>query len=62
MNSTHDQKVVGSYLVSFKILGGTEVKALPGLTPASNSVWFENKKCLKINNYWEPWLVKHGTH
>jgi len=36
-NSTHDQKVVGSNLVSPEILDGNGVKAMPGSIPAPNS-------------------------
>jgi hypothetical protein len=36
-NSSHDRKVVGSNLVSFKILDGNGVRAMPGLILASNA-------------------------
>jgi len=40
----HDPEVVGSKLVSSKILDGNRVKAMPGSIPAPNSGSFENKK------------------
>jgi len=43
-SSTHDLKVVGSKLVSSKLLDGNEVKAMPGSIPSPNSGSFENKK------------------
>jgi len=43
-NSTHDQKVVGSNLVSSKILDGNGVKAMPGSIHAPNSGSFDYKK------------------
>ncbi len=53
MNSIHDRKVVGSNLVSSKILlDGFGDKAMPGLIPAPDSNLFE--KIIQV--------AKWGTH
>ncbi len=44
-NLTHKQKVVGLNLISFNILDGNGIKAMPGLINAPNSVWlWKNEK------------------
>jgi len=43
-NSIHNWKVVGSNLVSSKILDGNEIKAMPGSIPAPKFGSIENTK------------------